>query len=146
MKKFFNKKIFIMMLTLVMVFAFSITTYAASCKNPTISKPWNAWCRGYSCGAVTISVHKGHELKELKVDGKKVAGNYKKYKDYFGEKCKCCGQKLYEYDLLLKKGTYKIEVKDDKGYWVTDYVTIKTKGNKNYHCIFYEPGMAWTVE
>lgn len=106
--------------------------YAVSCKNPTIKVYQKyGWCR--KCdkrnGAIEIYLHYGHEIESLKINGKEIDVLYE---DAAG-KCKTCKKNVWVDIVNLKKGTYKVEVRDDKGYWVIQYVTIDTKGCNHMH-------------
>ncbi len=129
----------ILVLAVVMLFGSTMTTYAVSCKNPTVTSKGKTESCGYcdkKTEYITINYHKGHKLKEIKINGEDV---YKDNSDCFNTlsysngKCSSCSTKINSVDLKLKKGTYKVEVKDNKGYWVTSYVTIKQTGCKHSH-------------
>lgn len=132
-----KKKWVLLIMALVLVVGSSISAYAVSCKNPTVvskGKTKECWACGKKVEYVQINLHKGHKIKELKVDGKDILYHQcdcQLRSNYSNGKCKICDSKITTYDLLLKKGTHKIEVKDDKGYWVTTYVTIDKKSCKH---------------
>lgn len=143
------KKFLLLSMTFVLVFGNSLISYAVSCKNPTVTVAGKT--KTCSCGKkneyVTINLHKGHSLKYIKVDGKEV--DILPDCKYSNGKCKTCSTKIESYDLRLKKGTYKIEVKDNKGYWVTTYVTIGQKGCKHGHLMlgdWHNCGNGWYIE
>ncbi len=140
MKRMTKRVTNIVVATLVLVMLISMSAFAASCKNPTLKA--TTGLSGGDCGSgkhggVIIYVHKGHKLTEVKVDGKKVSLPKAKNENE-ASKCPTCGEKRVAYNLELKKGTYKIEVKDNLGYWITDYVTVKSgntcnKDHKTWH-------------
>lgn len=91
---------------------------AASHKNPAI---WGMK------GEVQFDIHYGHKVKTVKIDGKTISKS--KLIDYGtvmtpGGGCKTnCGVK--NYGVKASKGTHKVEVYDNKGYWTISYVTVK---------------------
>ncbi len=147
MKKMSKKVVKLVVATLAMVMLLSMTAFAASCKNPTLLVTTGlrgSSCGEYNHGAVVIYLHKGHKLTEVKVDGKKVSLPKKKQS---ASQCPTCGAEREVYRLELKKGTYKIEVKDDLGYWITDYVTVKGKTcNKDHKTWDYNTLPGWRFE
>lgn len=149
MKKMSKKVVKLVVATLAMVMLLSMTAFAASCKNPTLQVTTGlkgSSCKEHNHGAVVIYLHKGHKLTEVKVDGKKVS--LPKDKNKCGaSKCPTCGAERVAYYLELKKGTYKIEVKDDLGYWITDYVTVKGKTcNKDHKTWYDKTNAGWDFE
>ena len=116
MKKI-GKRIMVLIMVLAISYFCTIGAEAASVKNPTVKGgkgivEIGLWSGDFSGEAI-------HTAKSVKIDGKEMVKKVKYPENVSGEN--------YHYIATVStaKGSHKVEVKDNKGYWVTGWVTVR---------------------